>query len=159
MMNGEIYMKTYTGYLTLSTPQGDIEEHYTLTEKERGGEVYIKLELFVYGNDFEGEGRDLSWADAFASLQKSLPGGFSIKCCRTCRHGHDCPYGNLPDTLFCSHGAEIKSKSELVDFICGTDEGKIIHSAFDVCENFTPQSKEHYTYSDYLYYLEGKSDV
>ena len=152
-------MKTYIGYLTLSTLHGDIEEHYTLTEEERDGEVCVKLELFVYGNDFEGNGRDLSWADAFASLQKSLPGGFSIKCCRTCRYGHDCPYGNLPDALFCSHGAEINSKGELVDFICSTDEGKIIHSAFDVCENFSPADKAHYTYSDYLYYLEGQNNV
>lgn len=151
-------MKTYIGYLTLSTPHGDIEEHYTLTAKEESEGADVTFEIFVYGNDFEGRGHDLEWADAFASLQKSLPKGFALKCCRACRYGHDCPYGALPNTVFCSHGAEVKNKSELIDFICGKDEGEIIHSAFDVCENFAPADKDHYTYSDYLYYLEGEKD-
>lgn len=147
--------KLYTGTLTVSGPLGDVSSPFTVTVEDTAAGTEVKAELLVYGYDFEGNGTSPEWDDAFAELQKTLPKGYSIKCCLACRHGNLCVYGRIPNMIFCTHGKEIKDKYDLVDFIADPQAANTVHKATDVCENFAPQSKDFYTYNDYLYYLEG----
>jgi len=150
-------MKTYTGELTVSTPLGDKRSPFTVMMEETAAGANVKAELIVYGKDFEGRGNSLVWEDAFAELQKSLPQGFSLKCCLACRHGNMCVYGNIPNLIFCTYGENITKEDDLIDFICEAKAESTVQKSTDVCENFAPQSKDFYTYNDYLYYLEGEN--
>ena len=150
--------KVYTGELTVSGPLGDVPAPFTVTVKDRAEGADVKAELIVYGHDFEGNGTSLDWDDAFAELQKTLPKGYSLKCCIACRHGNMCVYGSLPNMIFCTHGEDIKDKDDVVAFLAEPKAASTVHKATDVCKSFAPQSKDFYTYNDYLYYLEGESN-
>ena len=151
-------MKTYTGELTVSTPIGDERSPFTVTMEEKAIDADVRAELIVFGKDFEGKGCDLEWGDAFAELQKSLPEGYALKCCLTCRHGNTWIYGNVPNLVFCTHGETIRDKDDLIDFFCGTKSESAARKATDVCEKFAPQSEDCFTYNNYGYYLKGKND-
>ena len=100
-------------------------------------------------------GKDFLWVDAFADLQKKLPDNVKIQCCLTCRHGNMCPVGNKPGELFCTKDVIITQKSDL--FFYTEDDAERTSRSRDctnVCEKYEEQSKDYYTYNDYLYYFE-----
>ncbi|MBQ9745776.1 MAG: hypothetical protein IJW21_03020 [Clostridia bacterium] len=150
-------IKTYTDFLTVGTPDGgDIRAPLTVTMEEKKIGADVKAEITLCGKKFEGRGTWLDWGDAFAALQKSLPGGYSLKCCLACRHGNMWIYGRVPNLIFCMHGKKVDDKDDLIGFFGSDEEAETERKATDVCENFAPQSKDFYTYNDYLYCLEGK---
>ena len=154
--------------ITLSTPGGDIvtdvtiiyrdEEEYSDGEKREGPSVFVSI---VYdGTNFVGEGKDYLWEDAFADLQKKLPGDVRIKCCLTCRYGNMCPVGDVPGELFCMKDVTVKQKSDLFFYTEDQQErDKRSREDTDLCECYCEQSDQYYTYNDYLYYLQRSFDT
>ena len=66
-----------------------------------------------------------------------------------------CPVGNKPGELFCTKDVIITQKSDL--FFYTEDDAERISRSRDctnVCEKYEEQSKDYYTYNDYLYYFE-----
>ncbi len=149
--------KQFNKSITLSTPRGDKVHSATIIcndENVCSNEPNISIGINYEGEDYFGVGKDYLWVDAFADLQKKLPEGVSLKCCITCRHGNMCPVGNSPDELFCTKDIEIKEKSGLFYYTEDNDErAKRARSSTDVCDQYQEQSKEHFSYNDYLYYL------
>ncbi len=142
---------------TLSTPDGDrICDALILYHDE---EVYndqsnVKVRLLYDGRSIEGYGNDYFWVESFADLQKRLPDGVRLKCCLNCRHGNMCPFGNPPGEVFCTNGAIIQSKDDMISYIDDNPEWyKNERFYTDVCEDFMEQSDDYYTYNDYLYWL------
>ena len=156
--------KHYKKNITLSTPDEErkfdvhITCHYadTYSLKENNAEEqHIWVSIEYDGKVLMGEGKNYLWIDAFADLQKKLPDNVKIKCCLTCRHGNMCPVGNTPGEIFCTKDVIITQKSDL--FFYTEDEierSKRTRNCTDVCEKYQEQSKEHYTYNDYLCYFE-----
>ena len=124
------------------------DERYEQTlEKAPGINVGIKYN----GQELWGRGEDYLWVDAFADLQKQLPQDVKIKCCLTCRYGNMCPVGNKPDEIFCVKDVLVKQKSDL--FFYTEDDAereKRSRGYTHVCDAYQPQSKDYYTYNDYL---------
>lgn len=148
--------------LCLETPEGDKYVEVTVSHNNDGitvkgdieKEPTINLSCKYDGKEFCGHGDDYFWVDVFADLQKKLPDGVSIKCCLTCRHGNRCPVGNGVNEVFCTKDVVIKQKSDL--FFYTEDDGERDKRSREycyVCENFSPQSDDFYTYNDYLYLL------
>ncbi|MBQ7326923.1 MAG: hypothetical protein IJW93_05570 [Clostridia bacterium] len=143
--------------ITLSTPNGDsICDVHILYHDE---EVYndqsnVKVRLLYDGRSIEGYGNDYFWVESFADLQKRLPDGVRLKCCLNCRHGNMCPFGNPPGEVFCTNGAIINSKDDMISYIDDNpDWYKNERFYTDVCEDFMEQTDDYYTYNDYLYWL------
>lgn len=156
--------KQYQKVITLATPNGECkidtqiichdEDVYSFGgDKVEGPSVSVGIK---YGDkEIWGYGKDFLWEDAFADLQKKLPENVKIQCCLTCRHGNMCPVGNTPGELFCTKDVMITQKSDL--FFYTEDESersKRARDCTDVCKAYAEQSKEHYTYNDYLYHFE-----
>jgi len=131
----------------LHTPDGD--EHVQITvichdEPVYMDGIYVDPPIVSAGCKFAsrsywGQGYDYLWIDAFADLQKHLPEGVFLKCCLTCRHGNFCPGENKVNEVFCTKDASIVRKNA--------------KQYFHLCDDFQPQSKDFYTYNDYLHSL------
>ena len=156
--------RQYKKTITLSTPNGNCEldariichdeDVYSFGgDKVEGPSVSVGIK---YGEkEIWGHGKDYLWVDAFADLQKKLPDNVKIQCCLTCRHGNMCPVGNTPSELFCTKDVAITQKSDL--FFYTEDEAertKRFRDYTDICEKYQEQSKDHFTYNDYLFYFE-----
>ena len=76
----------------------------------------------------------------------------------TCRHGNMCPYGNIENQLFCTKDLKISNKEDMCHLFDTTDIEKRKVSSFNYCDNFAYQSKDYYTYNDYLYQLQVHRD-
>ena len=155
--------RQYKKTITLSTPNGNCEldahiichdeDVYSFGgDKGEGPSVSVGIK---YGEkEIWGHGKDYLWVDAFADLQKNLPDNVKIQCCLTCRHGNMCPVGNTPGELFCTKDVAITQKSDL--FFYTEDEAertKRFRDCTDICEKYQEQSKDHFTYNDYLLYF------
>lgn len=114
--------------------------------------------LLYNGQEYRGSGTDYLWTDTFADLERKLPNGVKLACCMTCRHGSMCPYGNTENLLFCTKDLTITGKEDLCDLFDQTDpfQGRSVAS-FDCCHDFAYQSHDHFTYNDFLYQLNQKS--
>lgn len=156
--------RQYKRTITLSTPNGkceldariichDEDVYFYGGDKVEGPSVSVGIK---YGEKVVwGYGKDFLWVDAFADLQKKLPDNVKIQCCLTCRHGNMCPVGNKPGELFCTKDVIITQKSDL--FFYTEDDAERISRSRDctnVCEKYEEQSKDYYTYNDYLNYFE-----
>ena len=143
--------------ITLSTPNGDSICDVNILYHD--AEVYndqsnVKVILLYDGRSIEGYGNDYFWVESFADLQKKLPDGVRLKCCLNCRHGNMCPFGNAPGKVFCTNGAIIQSKDDMISYIDDNPEWyKNERFYTDVCEDFVEQTDDYYTYNDYLYWL------
>jgi len=143
--------------ITLSTSDGDRICDALILYHD--AEVYndqsnVKVRLLYDGRSIEGYGNDYFWVESFADLQKRLPDGVRLKCCLNCRHGNMCPFGNEPGEVFCTNGANIQSKDDMISYIDDNPEWyKNERFYTDVCEDFMEQSDDYYTYNDYLYWL------
>ena len=116
-----------------------------------------EITLYYDGNAYKGNGTDYLWTDTLADLQMKFPNDVKLACCMTCRHGNMCPYGNAQNQLFCTKDIRITSKEDMCNLFDQTDpvEERSVAS-LDFCDDFVYQSKEHYTYNDYLYQLNKK---
>ncbi len=83
---------------------------------------------------------------------KSLPVGWSIRSCLSCRYGHFCPVGNYDNELFCVTEFEPKDKSDLYNVMENIHERKSrSRNLFYICDQYLPQTSNYFTYSDYYF--------
>lgn len=154
---------THKGYLI--TPSGDEETEIHIVYHEEDTYYQGKLEkaptvsvgVKYGGEQFWGQGKDFLWVDAFANVQKQLPEGVLLKCCMTCRHGNMCPYGNEPGKLICTRNLIINTKEDMRNLFDNHETYMIdekTKNVTDSCDGYSPQSKDYYTYNDYLYHLD-----
>lgn len=157
--------RCYKHTATLRTPEGEQQEKLEIWVHEE--DTYnVRLGRMVSGPSvsagtkyegkwYWGDGTDdFLWIDAIAALQKQLSENVTIKGCVTCRHGNLCPVGNCPDEVFCTKDVIITQKSDLFFYTEDRDEReKRSRKYFHSCEGWQPQSKEFYTYNDYLDHL------
>lgn len=95
--------------------------------------------------------------NALIQLAKSLPAGWSIKSCLSCRYGHFCPAGDYDNELFCVTDFEPKEPRDLWHVTEDSEErAKRKRTLFDLCDMYAPQSKEYFTYSDYYLRMSDK---
>ena len=156
--------RQYKKTITLSTPNGrsELDAHIICHDEDvysYGGDKVEGPSVSVgikYGEkEFWGHGIDYLWTDAFAALQKKLPNNVKIQCCLTCRHGNMCPVGNEPGELFCTKDVVITQKSDLFFYTEDDDERKSrSRDCANICESYQEQTKEHFTYNDYLLHFE-----
>lgn len=156
--------RQYKHKVILETPTGNLEtDMYIETHEEdmyyddknvKASPVSVSIK---YNNEWIfGRGSDYLWADAFANLQKQLGDNVLLRCCITCRHGNFCPYGNDQEIVFCTKDTAINSKDDMCKLFDTPNLQDIKDRRKNVtnnCENYEPQSKEFYTYNDYLHYL------
>lgn len=154
--------RQYKKQVHIATPEGDQKiDMQIICHKE---DVYVKnilekapcvnVGIKYNGQELWGRGKDYLWVDAFADLQKQLPKEVTIKCCLTCRHGNMCPVGNKPDELFCTKDIRITQKSDL--YFYTEDDAERDNRSREytcVCDEYQSQTKDYYTYNDYLYQL------
>lgn len=156
--------KQYISKGYLLTPNGEQETEIHIVYHEE--DVYYEGELQkgptvnvgvkYNGKQLWGYGSEYLWEDAFANVQKQLPNGVLLKCCITCRHGNMCPFGNEPGELFCTKDLVVNSKEDMCNLFSNYETSGIYEKAKNVadsCDAYCPQSKDYFTYNDYLYYL------
>lgn len=146
--------------LHLMTPDGGVSVPITVrfigNESPVTANNVTSMSLhLVYDNcEYVGIGTKYPYMDAFANLQKQLPNGILLKACVNCVHGNLCPYGDLPNLLFCTKQFAITEKMDLVQLIANNSLTNQNDRTFtDICEDFQMQTSDTYSYSDYLYYL------
>ncbi len=148
--------------VVLHTPQGEetVKLHILCHEETmyyQGARVeppIVDIGCKYKGKEYWGHGKDYLWIDAFADLQRKLPEGVLLKCCLTCRHGNLCPVGNGVNEVFCTKDVLITQKSDLYFYTEDVIEReKRSRKYCSVCEDYQPQTDDHYTYNDYFYYL------
>lgn len=155
--------RQYKFPVTLASDEGDIktdlhiichdEDVYCQGQLEKA--PVITAGLKYKDKEIWGNGKDTLWVDAIADLQKKLPHKVTLKCCLTCRFGNMCPFGNKAGEVFCTKGKSVFSKQDVWDLFDNfADMEKLSRSYTDICENYEVQTKEHYTYNDFLYQLE-----
>ena len=153
--------KQYKRTLVLSTPAGEKSvDALIIVDKRNCGPTGDEDEPLVYitikyeGKEICGHGKDYSFAKAFADLQKHLPENVKLKCCLACRYGNMCAVGNYPDEVFCTKDVEIKQIDDLYFYTeDGAERKKRSRHYTDMCDSFCDQSRDFFTYNDYLYLL------
>ncbi len=94
--------------------------------------------------------------DALIAFAKDLPENWCIKSCLSCRFGHFCPVGNADNELFCVTDFYPQSPIDLLYVtVDDVEREKRSRTLFDCCQYYKKQSKEFFTYSDYLYYIKN----
>lgn len=157
--------KQYYADIALVTPEGEKAQriqiicHYedTYYQGELVKAPSVNVVMKFDGRELWGRGNDYLWTDAFADLQKKLPEGVTLKLCLTCRHGNLCPYGNEPGRVFCTKGLTVNSKEDMCNLFDSGEKYNMRErdtDATESCNDYEPQSKDHYTYNDYLYFFE-----
>ena len=102
------------------------------------------------------QGQELSFdaettSKVLIKLAKSLPSGWSIKTCLSCRYGHFCPVGNADNQLFCVTEFEPKEISDLWHVTEDKEERRQrSRNLFHLCDQYLPQANDYFTYSDFL---------
>lgn len=88
--------------ITLETPEGelDTQAHVICHEEDvYEGDERLEAPVVSIGVQYNGEtfwgGRNGSWLDACAEVQKKLPEGVRMKCGKTCHHDKMCPYWEI----------------------------------------------------------------
>lgn len=106
------------------------------------------------GKPISAAGIRYPFEDAFCDLQKKLPKGVLIKACVNCRHGNLCPVGDYVNEVFCTKDVEITKAKDLWQYTEDPSERAMRSRKFnDCCLDFAVQTKEYFTYSDWLEYL------
>ena len=150
----EITLSTLNDDRIINAQMFEYEEVYKTADEKLDKMRSVNIGIVYDGEELWGRGNDHRWEDAFADLQRQLPTGVIIKCCLTCRHGNMCPVGNEQGEVFCTKDVTITEKSDLFFYTEDKIEReKRSRCSTFVCEDYQPQSDEHYTYNDFLYYL------
>ena len=155
--------RQYKKTITVSTPNGKckLDVHVICHDEDvysRDGKVdlpSVSVGIKYREQEYWGYGKDDLWTDAFADLQKKLPGNVQIQCCLTCRYGNMCPYGNKENELYCTKDVIITSKDDVIELIdkdASFFERAV--SSTNYCDDFVYQCDDYYTYNDYLYHLQ-----
>ena len=151
--------KTFNEQITLISPTDKSTVPFKLEyEEDDKHHTHSVITLTYKDVEYTGEGTDWLWVDTFADLQSKLPDNVELACCLTCRHGNMCPYGNKENQLFCTKNFDITSKMDMCDLF----DKQIVYNenievfAYGYCDNFIYQSKDYYTYNDYIFRLEEK---
>ena len=139
---------TYT--LPINTPNGITMvtvQHKTVDENDENMWTTITVKIQGQELSFDAE----TTAEVLIKLAKSLPSGWSIKTCLSCRYGHFCPVGNADNELFCVTEFEPKEISDLWQVTeDDAERNKRSRNLFHLCEQYLPQASDYFTYSDYL---------
>ena len=117
----------------------------------------VEITINYNGTDYYAIGKDYLWVDAFANLQRKLPGDIQLACCMTCRHGNMCPYGTDKNQLFCTKDVQLTSKDDVIELMDYKGHDSFFERAVSsiyCCDDFIYQSEDSYTYNDYLYHLQ-----
>ena len=160
--------KQFKQKIVLNTPNEEIttEAHYIiyydsdkLYSVEDVNEIDLeKLSVGIKytGQYYWGRGKESSGQDAFADIQRHLPDGVELKCCLSCRHGHQSPFSNKFDQLYCMKDVVITNKKDLCPHVTDDTEMNARSRHYtDICDDWAKQSAETYVYSDYPFYLKG----
>ena len=108
------------------------------------------------------QGEAKSWEsetteDTLILLAKSLPEGWKLKSCFSCRFGNFCPVGDYDNELFCVTDFEPKESCDLWHVNEDAVERKNRRrTLFDCCECYKEQAENYYTYSDYYHIMHPK---
>lgn len=146
--------KEYDMTVTLYANEKDIEVPIHIADEELDVDAKVSIEIIYNDIKYIGTGKELNWVDAFADLQKKLPAGVFLKCCMSCKYGNLNLYGNIPNQVICSCSKSICNKEDLIAFLYAGEYDDNEKKSTYVCENFDFANKEHYTYNDFLHYLE-----
>ena len=135
--------------LTISTPNGVIDipiRHRVVNKNDDNMQTTISLTI---------EGREMCFnaettEKVLIKFAKSLPAGWSIQSCLSCRYGHFCPTGNADNELFCVTKFEPQEISDLWQVTEDVVErSKRNKNLFHLCDQYAPQTDDYFTYSDY----------
>lgn len=141
--------KYNTFTLPISTPDGLINvsvRHKVVDENNEN--MWTTISVIIQGRElyFDAETTE----QVLIKLAKSLPSGWSIKSCLSCRYGHFCPVGNADNELFCVTEFEPKEISDLWHVTEDDKErGRRSRNLFHLCDQYAPQASDYFTYSDY----------
>ena len=142
---------TYT--LPINTPDGLINvsvQHRVVDENDEN--MWTTISVIIQGQEqcFDAETTE----EVLIKLAKSLPSGWSIKTCLSCRYGHFCPVGNADNELFCVTEFEPKEIRDLWHVTEDEEERKQrSRNLFHLCDQYIPQASDYFTYSDYYFEL------
>ena len=75
-------------------------ERIETTVERSGEEGPVRLRMAVAGTQIDTGFVD-SMESAVDALQRALPPGAAVSCCRSCAHGNFCPVGDAEDEIFC----------------------------------------------------------
>lgn len=138
---------TYT--LTIETSVGIIDvpiQHRVVNENDANMKTSITATMQGKEMCFEAETTE----EVLIKFAKSLPEGWNIKSCLSCRYGHFCPVGNADNELFCVSDFEPKNAGDLQYVTENNNERtKRRRNLFHLCNQYMPQSDEFFTYNDY----------
>lgn len=141
--------KHNTYMLTINTPDGEINvpiQHKVVDENNENMWTTISVSINEQEVSLEAE----TTAEVLIKLAKSLPSGWSMKSCLSCRYGHFCPTGNADNELFCVTEFEPKKISDLWHVTEDNEERRRrSRQLFNICNQYMPQVKGYFTYSDY----------
>ena len=142
---------TYT--LPINTPDGLINiavRHRVIDENDENMRTTISVVIQGQEQCFDAETTE----EVLIKFAKSLPSGWSIKSCLSCRYGHFCPVGNYDNELFCVTEFEPKGISDLWHVTEDDEERKQrSRNLFHLCDQYAPQASDYFTYSDYYFEL------
>ena len=138
--------------LHLLTPDGEIVVPLWVEyDAEFDDATSMTVTIEYKGEFFSAQGVEYPWMDAFVRLQSKLPDMIIIKGCINCRHGNMCPVGNAPYEVFCTKDVVINEIRDLWDYTETQEETeKRSREYTQVCENYIRQSKDFFTYTDYI---------
>ena len=158
--------KQFCRDLVLETPDGEMRVKAYVRIDYDPGELYsaddrndidpkeIRVGIRYGDKYFWGRGTDCSGTDAFADLQKKLPEGVFLKSCLTCRYGHQSPFSNAFDWLYCMKDVAVTEKTDLCPSLADPAEEERRRRCFtDICEDWAEQNEETFVYSNYPFDL------
>ena len=137
--------------LYINTPNGIINisvQHKVVNDGQDDMQTTIYVILLENEMIFEAENTE----EVLIKLAKSLPMGWSIRSCLSCRYGHFCPVGNYDNELFCVTEFEPKDKNDLYNLTEDIQERKNrSRNLFYLCDRYLPQTSDYFTYNDYYF--------
>ncbi len=155
-VESNIKRHTIDTILTLLSPNEKVQVPTQIIYECDDNTALLSSEIYLTynGTEYRAKGTDYLWTDTFANLQKQLPDDVTVACCLTCRYGNMCPYGNEQNQLFCLKDTVVHNKEDVVALFDNSDiydKGTV--DCCHCCDAFEAQSKEYYTYNDYICHL------
>ena len=145
-------------YLPIQTPDGMVKLEINHTVVNRDDEdMQVTLSTTIQGKNcfYQTETTE----EALILLAKNLPQKWYIKSCISCRYGHFCPVGNYDNELFCVTDFEPKAPSDLWHVTEDDGERKSrSRTLFECCEKYQQQTRDYFTYSDYYFEINQKTN-
>ena len=142
--------------IQLQTNEGveSLDIDITFDNKDPNKALLMTIKAHYQGKQITAFGNRYPFEDAFADLQKKLPENVILSSCMTCRHGNMCPSGDESNRVFCTKDVTIRSIRDLHFYTEDVQEhAKRSRRFTDYCADYQQQAREHFTYNDYLHYL------